>query len=135
MRESAANVRLSDAVVPERDLAILLGRPAMVDTTTKLLREVRLLRMYVAFSFVFFLVASLAAFRSASTPTRFEEIDVQRVNIREPDGKLRLVLSSRARSPGGIAHGKEYPGAGTRPGIIFYNDEETENGGLAIEGK
>jgi hypothetical protein len=68
-------------------------------------------------------------------PARFDEIDVHRINIVEPDGKLRMVISNKAQSIGPIDRGKPfgYPG-GTRPGIIFFNDEETEDGGLVFEG-
>jgi hypothetical protein len=92
--------------------------------------------VYVALSTALIGFLSITAFRRSAEPTCFEEIDVQRINIREPDGKLRMILSNRARSTGPIAHGKPfgYPG-GTRPGMIFFNDEETENGGLIFEGK
>jgi hypothetical protein len=79
---------------------------------------------------------ALAGFRQASQKTRFTEIDVERINIVEPDGKLRMVISNRPRSIGPIYQGKPfgYPG-GTRPGIIFFNDEGTENGGLTFTGR
>jgi len=53
----------------------------------------------------------------------------------EPGGKLRMVISNRPRSTGPIYQGKPfgYEG-GTRPGIIFFNDEGTENGGLTFQG-
>jgi hypothetical protein len=106
------------------------------DAHLGLQRELRGLRVYVALSTALIGFLSITAFRRSAEPTRFEEIDVQRINIREPDGKLRMILSNRARSTGPIAHGKPfgYPG-GTRPGMIFFNDEETENGGLIFEGK
>jgi len=61
---------------------------------------------------------------------------VERINIVEPDGKLRMVISNRPRSIGPIYKGKPfgYPG-GTRPGMIFFNDEGTENGGLTFTGR
>ena len=60
----------------------------------------------------------------------FDEITVHRINVTEPDGTLRLVISNRARLPGVMVQGKE--GKPNRPyaGMIFYNDEQTENGGL-----
>src|SRR5690606_5727211 len=64
----------------------------------------------------------------------FEEIDVQRINVREPDGTLRLVISSRQRFPGLIFHGKEFPHPRDVAGLLFYNDEGTENGGLTFRG-
>ncbi len=108
----------------------------MIGSHETLHREVRALRAYVVISTLVIAVTALSAFRRSSAPTKFDEIDVERINVREPDGKLRLVLSNRTRSPGPVAHGKPfgYPG-GTRPGLIFFNDEETENGGLVFEGK
>ena len=75
---------------------------------------------------------------SASPPDslqRFEEIDVQRLNVREPDGTLRMVVSNH-RLPGVIVRGKENPPV-DRPyaGMLFYNDEGTENGGLVFGGR
>jgi hypothetical protein len=66
---------------------------------------------------------------------RFTEIDVERINVVEPDGKYRLVLSNRPRSIGPIYKGRPfgYPG-GTRPGMIWFNDEGTENGGFTLRG-
>ena len=61
-------------------------------------------------------------------------ITAQRINIVEPDGKLRMVLSNKAMSPGNLQYGKEYIKGGIRSGIIFYNDEETECGGLVYDG-
>jgi hypothetical protein len=78
----------------------------------------------------------VAAYRQEAPRARFSEIDVERINIVEPDGKLRMVISNRPRSIGPIYQGKPfgYPG-GTRPGIIFFNDEGTENGGLTFAGR
>ena len=107
----------------------------MTDAQIRLRREVRLLRMYVMVSTVVLGALSLTAFRKSSALTRFDEIDVQRINVREPDGKIRMVLANRVRSPGAIVHGKQISDQGGRPGIIFYNEEETENGGLVFEGR
>jgi len=65
----------------------------------------------------------------------FDEIDVQRINIREPDGTLRMVISNTAAAPGVYLKGKEHPHP-TRAlaGVIFMNDEGTENGGLTFDG-
>lgn len=66
---------------------------------------------------------------------RFETIDVQRINIREPDGTLRMTISGAKRLPGGIVRGKEYPYERDQAGMVFYNDEGTENGGLVFGGR
>lgn len=66
----------------------------------------------------------------------FEEINVQRINVHEPDGTLRMTLSGRERLPGLLIRGKEVP---SRPrdlaGILFFNDEGSETGGLIFSGK
>jgi hypothetical protein len=76
---------------------------------------------------------ALAAVTQA--PAKFDTIDVQRINVREPDGTLRLAISNHALIPGLIYGGKEYPHP-NRPeaGMIFYNDQGDENGGLVFDG-
>ena len=99
-------------------------------------RETRFLRGYAILMTVAAGVVALAAFRPPPAQGRtFTEIDVQRINIVEPDGKLRMVISNRPRSIGPVYKGKAfgYPG-GSRPGIIFFNDEGTENGGMTFTG-
>jgi len=99
-------------------------------------RELRLLKGYALVVTAILGTLSIAAFRQSTQKTRFTEIDVERINIVEPDGSLRMVISNRPRSIGPIYKGKPfgYPGGG-RPGIIFFNDEGTENGGLTFTGR
>jgi hypothetical protein len=67
--------------------------------------------------------------------TEFAEIDVQRINIREPDGTLRMTISNAATAPGLIFKGTEHPFPNRQAaGILFFNDEGTENGGLLFGG-
>jgi hypothetical protein len=82
-------------------------------------------------------VIAVTAFRQAQK-TRFTEIDVERINVVEKDGKLRLTISNAERLPQPIIGGKSYPlrggtGAGSG-GMIFFNDEGNENGGLVYAG-
>ena len=99
-------------------------------------RELRLLKGYAAVITLGLGVVLLAAFRQEPQKTRFTEIDVERINIVEPDGKLRMVLSNRPRSIGPIYKGKPFGYAGgSRPGMIFFNDEGTENGGMTFSGR
>jgi hypothetical protein len=104
--------------------------------TDRIHRDLRLLKGYSVIMTLFLGTLSVAAFRQAAKKTRFTEIDVERINIVEPDGKLRMVIANRPRSIGPIYRGKPfgYPGGG-RPGIIFFNDEGTENGGLTFTGR
>jgi hypothetical protein len=74
---------------------------------------------------------------TASQNASFKSIDVERINIREPDGTLRMVVSNRSAFPGMIHKGKEqpHPGRTHAAGMLFFNDEGTENGGLIYSGK
>ena len=103
----------------------------------RLRRDVRMLKGYAVVTSACLLILALSAFRQPQqAKARFAELDVERINIVEPDGKLRMVLSNRPRSIGPIYKGKPFGYAGgSRPGIIFFNDEGTENGGLTFDGK
>ena len=113
--------------------------------TSHIERDLRFLKAYALILTVVVGILSLGAFTRGSAPTsvgpihgtkaKFDEIDVERINVIEPDGKYRLVLSNRPRSIGPIYKGKPfgYPG-GTRPGMIWFNDEGTENGGFGFTG-
>lgn len=72
--------------------------------------------------------------RSAPGNAEFDTISVHRINVIEPDGTLRMVISDHARFPGLIVHGKEYAHARPQAGMLFFNDEGTEQGGLVFAG-
>lgn len=82
-------------------------------------------------------VAGITANRAVSGPARptFDEIDVHRINLREDDGTLRMVIANKAHFPGIAFRGKEYPHPDrSTAGMVFFNDEGTENGGLIFGG-
>ena len=101
-------------------------------------RDVRFLKRYAMATTAILVIGALAAFKQGgqqATKQKFGEIDVERINIVEPNGNLRMVISNRPRSIGPIYKGKPFGYAGgTRPGMIFFNDEGTENGGLTFTG-
>jgi hypothetical protein len=75
---------------------------------------------------------------SAHRKQSFDEIQVHRIDIAEPDGTLRMVISNKDRLPPVIVKGVEHPELGEpRPqaGMLFYNDEGSENGGLIFGGR
>jgi len=99
-------------------------------------RELRMLKGYAIVVTVLLGTISLTAFRQSTQKQRFTEIDVERINVVEKNGNLRMVISNRERSIGPIYKGKPFGYAGgSRPGIIFFNDEGTENGGLTFTGQ
>lgn len=66
--------------------------------------------------------------------TRFDVIDVERINVVEPDGTLRMTISGHARLPGLIVRGQEKPFERPQAGMLFFNDEASEVGGLIFGG-
>jgi hypothetical protein len=99
-------------------------------------KDIRFLKRYAYGSTTLIVLMAASAFVRQPQKQKFGEIDVERINIVEPDGKLRLVIANRPRSIGPIYKGKPFGYAGgSRPGIIFFNDEGTENGGLTLNGK
>lgn len=67
---------------------------------------------------------------------KFGEIDVERINVREPDGTLRMTISGTARTPDPLLEGTPQDRTGSRgAGFLFFNDEGFECGGLTVSGK
>jgi hypothetical protein len=71
---------------------------------------------------------------SAATRPDPREISVERINIVDAAGKTRLVIANSERMPPPIVNGKPLPRAVQPAGILFYNAEGTEVGGLALSG-
>lgn len=98
-------------------------------------RDVRALKKYALVTSTALVVLSLTAFRQGQQKPHFGEIDVERMNVVEKDGTPRLIFSNKARFPGLILHGKEYPHPRNSAGMLWFNEEGTENGGLAADGR
>jgi len=72
---------------------------------------------------------------AAGSIQSIDELDVKRINLREEDGTLRMVIANTKRFPGIIFHGHERPHPDrSTAGILFFNNEGTENGGLIFGG-
>jgi len=98
---------------------------------TKLEKEVRMLKIYAITSTIAFAVLILVGFSTINKNQKFEEINVERINIVERNGDLKMVISNKERQHPGIVNGKvikrDYP---RPPGIIFFNHMGDEMGGL-----
>lgn len=103
----------------------------------KIEREVRWLKAYACCSTLLFAALIFVAAKSPG-PSKFTEIDAERINIREKDGKLRLVIANTDRMPGGTVAGvdlKFRDGKRDGAGMILFNDEGDEDGGFTWQGK
>src|SRR5215475_20576 len=101
----------------------------------KLERDVRFLKIYAAVATLVSGALLLSAFGyQENKRQKFEEIDVERINIVEKDGRLRMVISNRERQHPGIVDGKIVPRPNGRPaGMIFFNHQGNEAGGLVFD--
>ena len=102
----------------------------------KIRKDLMLLKWYAGFLTVLLVITGFIILTGAGK-THFKEISAERINILENNGQLRMAISNKSLSPEVLAYGKPFihaiPG-GNRPGLIFYNDEGTENGGLVFAG-
>jgi hypothetical protein len=96
----------------------------------------KFLAIYSGILTLVFAITVLTGFTADSRNASFDEVTVHRINIVEPDGTLRMVLSDKSEFPGIIIKGKEHPHPNRKTaGMLFFNDEGTENGGLIFGGE
>jgi hypothetical protein len=67
-------------------------------------------------------------------PRNMGEITVERINVVDADGKLRMVLSNKDRQHPGAIDGITYNRKRSEAGLLFFNDQGDEMGGLTYRG-
>ncbi len=100
----------------------------------RFLSNPRFLAIYSGVLTLTFAMTIVTGFAENERKANFEQIDVQRLNIVGPDGQNQMVISNRQLIPDAIIDGKTFPSHGRHDGagIIFYNSEGDEDGGLAF---
>lgn len=99
-----------------------------------------MLKWYAAVMTVAVIILTVAFFTSkrdgAALPEHLalKELDVERINIAEADGTLKMVISNKERQHPGLVDGKELPARSREAGIIFFNSAGDECGGLVYDG-
>jgi hypothetical protein len=93
------------------------------------------LRLYLVVSSLTLVVLTTAAFRQAAAPQNLGEITVERINVVDANGTLRLVISNKDRMHPGVMDGKVIDRPRPVAGLLFFNDEGDEVGGLTITGQ
>lgn len=111
----------------------------MTDTpqSDRLARRVRFLEAYAVVTSLLLIGLLITGFTTQQSP---REIDVERINIRNPDGGLALAIAGRGGLPGPTFAGREYPqrlsgGRVQASGMIFFNERGDEVGGLTFQGQ
>ncbi|AYB35353.1 hypothetical protein [Chryseolinea soli] len=97
-------------------------------------RDLRLLKWYAAVSTVAILFLLYQSLQPKSTRLQLEELDVERVNVVEKDGTLKMVISNKQRQHPGLANFKPMPAREREAGMIFFNSSGDECGGLIYDG-
>ncbi|MDE2467051.1 MAG: hypothetical protein KGO02_25545 [Alphaproteobacteria bacterium] len=99
--------------------------------------ELRFLRGYAVVMSLVAAVFLVAAVRADTTTTSFDTINVHRINVTDADGRTRLALFGKQWEPPIILGGKAYSGrSGPKAaGLMFYNDQGDELGGLVYAGE
>ena len=101
----------------------------------RLRRELRVLRVWALVSGLMVAGLSVAAFRQPEEQRRFGEITVERVNVVDADGTLRLVISNKERMHPGVVDGKTIDRPRPVAGLLFFNERGDEVGGLTFTGR
>ena len=98
-------------------------------------RELRVLRGYAIGSSLTLMLLCATAFRQATKPSDLGEINVERINVVDADGTLRLVIANKDRMHPGVLDGKVIDRPRPVAGMIFFNDQGDEVGGLTYTGR
>lgn len=98
---------------------------------TQLTRQIRVLQGCVIFLLLITVLLCINCFHPLLSTQHFRAIDAEQVNIRERDGTLKAKLSNAAGFHEGYRASHDVP---PFAGLMFYNDEGEETGGLVYGG-
>lgn len=109
---------------------------AYTRTRRSLRRQLQLTQLGMLACFALLAFLAVSPVTRAQSPARFTELTVERLNIVESDGRVRMVLANGARQADTVVQGVVLAPGRQRPaGMIFFNEEGTEVGGLVFSGR
>lgn len=100
-------------------------------------KELVFLRSFAAATVCGIVFLSSVAFKNSGNQ-RFAEIDVQRINIVEPDGTVKMIITNVDRFPNGddkINDRMTNVNRKKRSGMLFFNEDGIECGGFIYDGE
>jgi len=96
-------------------------------------KQVRFVKLYAIFlTLIVIILAGVVIFTLRNN--HFKEITAERINIVEPDGMLRMVISNQKNQHPGKMNGKVMSERERPAGMIFFNNEGDEDGGFVYDG-
>jgi hypothetical protein len=96
-------------------------------------QSLRLLQVWVGV-LTLLVVALLFGLGYVLRNQRGRELTAERINIVEPDGQLKMVISSNRRQHPGMLGGRPLPARERGAGLTFFNEAGDECGGLLYGG-
>ena len=99
-------------------------------------REVIFLRTFAICTVASLMALTLSSFKKNGNQ-RFTEIDVERINIVEKDGTVKMILTNVDRFPNGTTTINNRPTTEDRKkrsGMLFFNEDGMECGGFIYDG-
>jgi hypothetical protein len=103
--------------------------------TRSIRRQLRLLQASVATMLLIVVVLAASAFVQPAAQKSLGEITVERINVVDANGTLRLVISNKDRMHPGVIGGKVIQRPRPVAGFLFFNDQGDEVGGLTFTGR
>jgi hypothetical protein len=97
--------------------------------------QLRWLQAYTVVSALAMVFLAVAGLAQPAAPQKIDELTVQRLNVVDPDGTLRLVVANQDRMHPGVLDGVTINRPRPVAGLIFFNDEGDEVGGLIYSGQ
>jgi|SRR5690554_1176924 len=103
--------------------------------TKKLERKINFLTAYAIFSAALISFFVLSSFNAKDKNEKLDELIVKKITVIGEDNLPRMVLSNETRQHPGRMNGKEWEKRERPSGIIFFNNEGDECGGLIYQAK
>lgn len=100
-------------------------------------KELIFLRTFAAVTATGFIFLATSAFNKPGNQ-KFNEIDVERINIVEKDGTVKMVITNVGRFPNGKDRINNRPtneDRKKRSGMLFFNEDGIECGGFIYDGR
>ncbi|MES2109912.1 MAG: hypothetical protein V4577_14230 [Bacteroidota bacterium] len=97
-----------------------------------LIKQVKLLKIYAAI--LTLVVLALVIYVFTLNGGHYKELTAERINIVEKTGRLRMVISNKELQHPGKMDDKDLPKRERPAGMIFFNDDGDEDGGLVYDG-
>ena len=102
----------------------------MKNQEQKLKKKLNFLTGYVVVSSTLFILFALTSFVGKDRKDSMDELTVKRINLIGEDGSLRMVISNESRQHSGRINGQDLEKRARPAGIIFFNNQGDECGGL-----